>query len=57
MMSDGVHDVLGEQGVLSLLDQTPTSNPQLLADRLLEKALSLGAEDDCSVIVLRLYAR
>lgn len=57
IMSDGVYDALDEQGVISSIQEAATSNPQILADRLLEKALSVGAKDDCTVLVLRLYTR
>ena len=57
MMSDGVYDALDEQGVLDAVEQIRTSNPQVLADRLLERALAAGAEDDCTVLVMRLFAR
>ena len=39
------------------VEQIRTSNPQVLADRLLERALAAGAEDDCTVLVMRLFAR
>ena len=57
MMSDGVFDALDEQGVIAALESASTANPQTLADRLLAQALSVGAEDDCTVLVLRLYTR
>lgn len=57
MMSDGVYDVLDEDGVTAAVEEIATANPQILADRLLERALSLGAKDDCTVLVLRLFAR
>ena len=57
MMSDGVFDALDEQGVIAALESAPTANPQTLADRLLAQALHAGAEDDCTVLVLRLYTR
>lgn len=56
MMSDGVYDALDEQGVVDAVEEVNTSNPQVLADRLLERALSRGAKDDCTVLVMRLFA-
>lgn len=56
MMSDGVYDALDEQGVVGVTEETATSNPQVLADRLLERALAAGAKDDCTVLVMRLFA-
>ncbi len=55
MMSDGVFDVLDGKGVVDAIDEIDTSNPQTLADYLLEKALERGATDDCTVLALRLF--
>lgn len=56
MMSDGVFDALESKGVMQVIDSMDTVNPQMLADGLLERALSRGAEDDCTVLVLRMFA-
>lgn len=56
MMSDGVFDVLDEQGIADVVEQSATSNPQVLADRILERAVAGDAQDDCTVLVLRLFA-
>lgn len=56
MMSDGVFDALDEQGVALVVEETDTANPQILADRLLDRALLVGAQDDCTVLVTRLFA-
>ena len=56
MMSDGVFDVLDEQGVIAAVEETDTQNPQILADRLLDRALAADAKDDCTVLVMRLFA-
>lgn len=56
MMSDGVFDALDEQGVISAVEEINTANPQILADRMLERALNEGAKDDCTVLVMRLFA-
>lgn len=56
LASDGVVDALGENGVIEAIDEAGTSNPQTLADRLLDSALGKGAEDDCTVLVFRLVA-
>ena len=56
LASDGVVDALGENGVIDGVNEADTGNPQTLADRLLDMALSKGAEDDCTVIALRLVA-
>ena len=55
MMSDGVYDALDAKGVVDVIDYTRTSNPQTLANELLKKAVELGAEDDCTVLVMRLF--
>ena len=57
MMSDGVYDALDEQGVAAVTEEASTSNPQVLADRLLERAVSSGASDDCTVLVMRVFLR
>ena len=56
LASDGVVDALGENGVIEAVDEAGTSNPQTLADRLLDSALGKGAEDDCTILVFRLVA-
>ena len=55
MMSDGVYDVLDAKGVVDVVDCVHTTNPQTLANELLKKAVELGAEDDCTVLVMRLF--
>ncbi len=56
LLSDGVSDVLGENGIATLLGETSTTNPQVLADKLLNFACAEGAIDDCTVLTLRLVA-
>ena len=56
LATDGVVDALGENGVVDVVDEAHTTNPQTLADKLLLGALSRGAEDDCTVLVLRILA-
>lgn len=56
MMSDGVFDVLDKMGVAATVDSLATTNPQVIADGLLNRAVALGAEDDCTVLVLRLFS-
>ena len=56
LATDGVLDALGENGVVDVVDEAHTTNPQTLADKLLLGALSRGAEDDCTVLVLRILA-
>ncbi len=56
MMSDGVCDALETKGVAQIVEATDTVNPQVLADALLEGALDRGADDDCTVLVTRLFS-
>ena len=56
MMSDGVFDMLEDKGVADMIDSIDTVNPQTLADGILQKAIELGAKDDCTVMALRLFA-
>lgn len=56
MMSDGVFDVLEAKGIAEMIDNLSTQNPQTLADEMLKKALENGANDDCTVLALRLFA-
>lgn len=55
MMSDGVFDALDGAGVCEAIDEIDTQNPQTLADAILEKALQKGANDDCTVLAMRLF--
>jgi len=55
MMSDGVYDALESRGVVEAVDLLDTVNPQTLADELLKRAKQNGAEDDCTVIALRIF--
>lgn len=56
MMSDGVYDALEAKGVADAVDGFGTVNPQRLADGLLSEALKKGSDDDCTVLVMRLFA-
>lgn len=55
MMSDGVFDMLEANGIAEMIDSLNTSNPQTLADEILKKALENGANDDCTVLAMRLF--
>ena len=55
MMSDGVFDALDAKGVVDVVDYANTKNPQTLANELLKRAIELGAEDDCTVLTMRLF--
>lgn len=55
LMSDGVFDALDEKGVVETVDCLHTTNPQTLANELLKRAVELGAQDDCTVLTMRLF--
>lgn len=55
MMSDGVFDALESRGVIDVIDALDTVNPQTLADELIKRAKLKGAEDDCTVLAMRLF--
>lgn len=55
MMSDGVYDALENRGVTEVIDELGTVNPQILADELLARAKKNGAEDDCTVLAMRIF--
>ncbi len=55
MMSDGVFDALESRGVIDAVDALDTVNPQTLADELLKRAKKNGAEDDCTVLAMRIF--
>ncbi len=57
MMSDGVYDMLDNQGVANAIDAICTTNPQSLADGIMREAIRLGVKDDCTVLALRLFSR
>lgn len=56
MMTDGVQDVLTDRGIVDTVDELNTLNPQTLADALMKKAVLVGAKDDCTVLVMRIFA-
>ena len=55
LVSDGVTDTLGVEGVLEYLVNTKVTNPQLLARELHEKVLLSGRLDDVSIVVGRIF--
>ena len=40
---------------MEIIDTLDTVNPQILADELLDRAKKNGAEDDCTVLVMRIF--
>ena len=57
LVSDGITDVLGDEGMEEILEYTATSNPQTLADTILGRAVEAGAVDDVSVLCARVYTK
>lgn len=58
MMTDGVIDAVGEENMLRIIHSISSTNPQEIADELLQKALSSQKaypQDDMTVIVGRIF--
>ena len=55
LVSDGVTDALGVEGVVDYLRETRATNPQLLARGLHERALVGGRLDDVSIVVGKVF--
>ena len=56
MVSDGVADALGADGIKLILTRTDNISPQELCDKLLALATEHGAKDDSTVVAVRLFA-
>ena len=56
LVSDGIVDALGADGVRLVLSRTDTLSPQELCDTLLAKATEYGAKDDSTAVAVRLIA-
>lgn len=54
LVSDGVADSLGADGISLILSRAETNYPQELCDLLLAQATKHGASDDSTVIAVRL---
>lgn len=57
MFSDGVSDNIGADGVARISEQNKTTNPQTLADLIIEDAEYAGKGDDKTVICFRIFYR
>ncbi len=55
LFSDGVSDNIGAEGVARISEQNPTTNPQALAELIIEDAEYAGKSDDKTVICCRLF--
>lgn len=54
LVSDGIADSLGADGISLILSRAETSQPQELCDMLISQATKRGAKDDSTVIAVRL---
>lgn len=57
LVSDGVTDVLGSDGVKDFVAKSETANPQMLAESLIDAAAKAGATDDITAFCIRVYAK
>lgn len=55
LVSDGVTDILGVEGVLDYLRTSKATNPQLIARELHEKVVKHGRLDDVSIVVGKVF--
>lgn len=55
LVSDGVTDALGVEGVVDYLRETKVTNPQLIARELHERVLVGGKLDDVSIVVGKVF--
>lgn len=56
LVTDGVADALGADGIKLILSRTETLSPQEVCDKLLSLATEHGAKDDSTVVAVRLFA-
>lgn len=56
LVSDGIADALGVDGIRLILSRTDSISPQDLCDALLSQATRHGAKDDSTVVAVRLFA-
>lgn len=57
VVSDGITDVLGQETLYDLVQNSTTNNPQILADEITNLASQKGATDDATAVVVRLYGK
>ena len=55
LVSDGITEAVGIEGVARMVEQNKTSNPQILAELILADAREVSAKDDMTVLCGRLY--
>lgn len=56
MCTDGISESIGIEGVVRMVEQNPTSNPQTLAALVVEDALYVDRNDDKTVLCARVFA-
>ncbi len=57
LMTDGVTDAIGTDGVIRVIESGRSNNPQTIAENLVRDASYVSAADDRTVIALRLFRR
>lgn len=55
IVSDGVSDVVDNDRLIELVEEAKTNNPQTIADIITKEAIRVGATDDVSTVVARLF--
>ena len=55
IVSDGVSDVVTNDRLTEVIELSKTNNPQTIAEHITKEALRVGATDDVSVVVARLF--
>ncbi len=55
LVSDGITEAVGIEGVARIVEQNKVSNPQMLADLILSDASQVWEGDDMTVLCARLY--
>jgi len=57
LMTDGVTDAIGADGVIRVLEGGRTHHPRAVAENILQDASYVSARDDRTVVAVRLYRR
>lgn len=57
MFSDGITDSIGSDGVVRISEQQKTSNPQTLANEIIEDSCFVGHNDDKTVLCVKIFNR
>lgn len=57
MFSDGITDSIGSDGVIRIGEQSKTSNPERLAESIIEDSEFVGHADDKTVLCIKIFNR